>query len=106
MKENAEQLTKAINERKVVYTSSHIGGPWTRYFITDEHTAVENIKLEAIESRCEYNRVKKELNELRDESKRHYELEEKRFAGLSKAFNEYTEASLLTRIIRVFNKQY
>jgi hypothetical protein len=103
MKENAEQLTKAINERKVIYVGRDMGSGWTRYFITDEHTVIEDVKKEAIENKCEYNSVKKELNELKAESKRHYAIEEKRYIDL---FRKYNNASLWTRIRRVFNRQY
>jgi hypothetical protein len=103
MKENAEQLTKAINERKIIYVGNGFGGSWNRYFITDEHTVIEDVKKEAIENKCEYNSVKKELNELKAELKRQYAVEEKRYIDL---WRKYNNASLWTRIRRVFNKQY
>jgi len=106
MKENAEQLVKAINERNIIYVGNSFSGSWNRYFITDEHTAIMDVKQEAIESKLERDRVKKKLDELRNESKRHYELEEKRYIDLCKIHNAYTNASLWTRIMRVFNKQY
>jgi carbonic anhydrase/acetyltransferase-like protein (isoleucine patch superfamily) len=106
MKENAEQLTKAINERKIIGVGSGMSNDWIRYYITDEHTAVADVQQELIDKNIMYGRVKKELDELRKESKRHYDLEEKRYIDLWRTFNEYTSASIWTRIMRVFNKQY
>ena len=106
MKENAEQLTKAINERKVVAVGDSFSGSWNRYFVTDEHTAVMDVKQEVIDNKHMYERTKKELDALRVESKRHYAAEEKRYIDLWRTFNEYTNASIWTRIRRVFNKQY
>jgi hypothetical protein len=106
MKENAEQLTKAINERKIISLGSGMSNDWIRYYITDEHTAVANVQQELIDKNIMYGRVKKELNELQTEAKRHYAIEEKRYVDLWRTFNEYTSASIWTRIMRVFNKQY
>jgi hypothetical protein len=106
MKENAEQLTKAINERKIIYVGSSIGGSWNRYFITDEHTAVADAKQEAIDNDNKYKRVKKELEEWSKFHPKEHEKLTNAYYKLSKTFNEYTNASLLTRIIRIFNKQY
>ena len=106
MKENAEQLTKAINERKVIYVGSDMGNGWNRYFITDEHTAVEDIKLEAIESECKYKSVKIKLNELKEANYLTITDAEKRYSELNKSFHEYKYSPLWTRIIRVFNRQY
>ena len=106
MKENAEQLTKAINERKIIGVGSSMSNDWIRYYITDEHKAVADVQQELIDKNIMYGRVKKELNELQTEAKRHYAVEEKRYMSLSKTFKEYTSASLWTRIMRVFNRQY
>ena len=106
MKENAEQLVKAINERNIIYVGNSFSGSWNRYFITDEHTAIMDVKQEAIESKLERDRVKKELDSLKAESKRHFAIDEKRYIDLCKIHNAYTNASLWTRIMRVFNKQY
>jgi hypothetical protein len=102
MKENAEQLTKAINERKIIYVGNDTG-VWYRYYITDENTAVEGVKREAIDNQNMAKRFLKELDELKAESKRHYAVEEKRYIDL---WRKYNNASLWTRIRRVFNKQY
>jgi hypothetical protein len=106
MKENAEQLTKAINERKVIYVGSGFGGSWNRYFITDEHTVIEDVKKEAIENKCEYNSVKKKLNELKEANYLTITDAEKRYSELNKSFHEYKYSPLWTRIMRVFNRQY
>jgi ribose 5-phosphate isomerase len=103
MKENAEQLTKAINERKIIGVGSGISNDWIRYYITDEHTAIMDVKQEVIENKHMYERTKKELDSLREQSKRNNDIDEKRYIDLWKKYNN---ASLLTRIIRVFNKQY
>ncbi len=106
MKENAEQLTKAINERKIIGVGSGMSNDWIRYYITDEHTAVEDIKLEAIESECKYKSIKIKLNELKEANYLTITDAEKRYSELNKLSHEYKYSSLWTRIMRVFNRQY
>lgn len=105
MKENSEVLFKALNEREIISLGSTMDS-WNRYFITDENTVALAITEEITQREIELNRLRKELRELRDETKRHYAVEEKRYMSLSKTFKEYTSASIWTRIMRVFNKQY
>jgi hypothetical protein len=104
MKENAEQLTKAINERKIIGVGSGMSNDWIRYYITDEHTAVANIKQEAIDNDNKYKRVKKELEEWSKMHPKEHEKLTNAYHKLSKTFNEYTNASIWTRIMRVFNR--
>lgn len=88
MTRSLDLLNKALEDNKVVIRDTDNHWSFTKY-----HTLTRDEALTKIAEK--YYKLENKCNEM-----------DKRYDKLASEFNEYTEASLWTRIMRVFNKQY
>lgn len=88
MTRSLDLLNKALEDNKVVIRDTDNHWSFTKY-----HTLTRDEALTKIAEK--YYKLENKCNEM-----------DKRYDKLTSEFNEYTEASLWTRIMRVFNKQY
>jgi len=88
MTRSLDLLNKALEDNKVVIRDTDNHWSFTKY-----HTLTRDEALTKIAEK--YYKLENKCNEM-----------DKRYDKLASEFNEYTEVSLWTRIMRVFNKQY